>query len=173
MSLSHKASKKIILRALINFHYVTFLLISIKKYLTHNQLTPKFSMQMVKLPPGGSQGAVRGQSGGSRGQSTSDTEDFLTLMWFLPPGGKVGGSPLITKHSTDTEVFRALVDLGAVGAVGAHFLTSRFYKNSKFEIYKNFEIYKFWNWNECDFVIFENVAKNDSFTPDVSLCSIA
>ena len=35
---------------------------------------------------------------------------------------------------------------------------------------------KNWNemkWNECDFVIFENVAKKHSFTPDVSLCPIA
>lgn len=36
----------------------------------------------------------------------------------------------------------------------------------------------FWNfvklkWNECVFVIFENVVKKHSFTPDVSLCPIA
>ena len=89
-------------------------------------------MQMVKFVPGGS----RGQSRGQWGQSTSDTEDFLTLSEFYPPGGKAGGSPLITQYSTDTEDFRALVDLGAVGAVGADFLTSRFYKNIKIEIYK-------------------------------------
>lgn len=30
-----------------------------------------------------------------------------------------------------------------------------------------------WNWNECVFVIFENVAIFHSLTPDVSLCPIA
>ena len=43
-------------------------------------------------------------------------------------------------------------------------------QNCFFEI-----LQKFWNcnWNECVFVIFENVAIFHSLTPDVSLCPIA
>ena len=56
-----QTSKKFILRALINFHYVTVLLISIKKYLTIINKHPMISVLRAILYSQGSLRAVSGQ----------------------------------------------------------------------------------------------------------------
>ena len=67
-----QTSKKFILRALINFHYVTVLLISIKKYLTIINKHPMISVLRANLHSQGSLRAVSGQSQGSSGQFRAD-----------------------------------------------------------------------------------------------------
>ena len=72
-----QTSKKFILRALINFHYVTFLPISVKKYLIIINQHPMFSMLRGKK-------YLRAVSGQCQGRFScpehfsSDTEDFRT-----------------------------------------------------------------------------------------------
>ena len=121
-----QTSKKFILRALINFHYVTFLPISVKKYLIIINQHPMFSMLRGKKI---SQGSVRAVSG----------QIFMPWAFFIwhrrfPYSGHTQGKLLITRHSTDTEDFRTQGSVRALRALRAHFET---------HLYIYIKIYKF------------------------------
>ena len=84
--------------------------------------------------------------------------------WIWPPmfyydSWKV---PFLTNHSISSVQHKKWAKF--TGQTQRKFLQTR---NCFFEFFVNC------NWNECNFVIFENVAIFHSLTPDVSLCPIA
>ena len=159
-----QTSKKFILRALINFHYVMIFPISIKKYLIIINQHPMISMLRAKC-------ALRAVSGQIFIFQGSLRAHFIRHRRFPYLGHIFLVSGQISGQSTDNTILNWHRRFPYSGHIqGTQGTQGRFLNSSIINI-QNLKFIKF--ENECDFVIFENVAKNHSFTPDVSLCTIA
>ena len=146
----HKQSqgKIIFYRANSRNPYKTLWNFNIKKYTLHTP--PMFSYDSWKTLQGKVQG-VTGQKSFYRAK----------LIW----------PPMFSYDSWKSHFSQIIVFLRV------NFKIGKIYRAKLKKISANTKLF-FWvfancNWNECNFVIFENVAIFHSLTPDVSLCPIA